>query len=143
MLKCVTAEVIIGLYSYCIKMSPIKKDGIRQRSTIQDFAPFPPQSVPSSHPFFLSLSSPFLLRPYFLLEETSLLSSHFLLNFIFPVYFYFLISFPLIYLWYCYAYKGQIAKVRIAMTELAVEKVMIIMCKWFPECSEGVFQSPL
>ena len=91
MLKCVTAEVIIGLYSYCIKMSPIKKGGIRQRSTIQDFAPFPPQSVPSSHPFFLSLSSPFLLRPYFLLEETSLLSSHFLLNFIFPVYFYFLL----------------------------------------------------
>lgn len=56
---------------------------------------------------------------------------------------YFLISFPLIYLWYCYAYKGQIAKVHIAMTELAVEKVMIIMCKWFPESSEGVFQSPL
>lgn len=46
---------------------------------------------------------------------------------------YFLISFPLIYLWYCYAYKGQIAEVHIAMTELAVEKFTVMMCRWFPE----------
>lgn len=56
---------------------------------------------------------------------------------------YFLISFPLIYLWYCYAYKGQIAEVHIAMTELAVEKFTVMMCKWFSECSEGVPWSPL
>lgn len=47
-------------------------------------------------------------------------------------------------LWYCYAYKGQIAKVHIAMTELAVEKVMIIMCKTDSlRVLKGVFQSPL
>lgn len=91
MLKWVTAEAIISLYSYCIKMSPINERWHHAEINYTGLCPLSTITCPFLSPFLFPYPLPSYLHPHFLLEETFLLSSRFLLNFILPVYFYFLL----------------------------------------------------